>query len=522
MKSVSGTQIFSALSALAAIAFLYMYLTWHNGFADLLSDSAIYLLMASVLDSGQQIPRQVFDIVMSDYHFPPLFPLTLWLFGGGAEYPLASHLINTALVVAGFVSFFAWLRVLETDWYRALVLVCIFAILPSVAFFANYIVSEFLYLSLALLGFAALERSRGSAGLLYASALLFGLAIATRTIGIALLPALALVAFRAQRKHFIFVLAVAVCPYLLWSVYKTSYESSNYVSSFFLSHKGDFTTSLAVYARVNVQVLGLSWIKSFDHFISDYSTIPAAILGLLVFVGWLLRIARLKADAIYVLFYILILVPWPHPDHIHRFLLPLLPMLLYYGLTASATMAGRIGNGAPVLLLQSAYFALLLALTIPTNVNLVQRLTSPVPAHLSDFGRSHFWLFSRDPGAAIQRMEFLHSLHVSIAESSSIPSDACVWSIDPARHMLLSKRVSYGTPSPALDAAAFTQASGKCQYFFTMRVVPRPNQTGVTPLYPIERIENDTEVVQEFAHEKFGVISMLLVRTSDDKLPQHM
>ncbi|MFC1680179.1 hypothetical protein ACFL1S_00070 [Pseudomonadota bacterium] len=500
---------------LTAVCCSYVYLTWHSEFVDLLSDSAIYLLMASSLDSGQQISESVRHVVLSDYHFPPIFPFVLWIFGGGAAYPFASHFINTSLLVTSLVFFFVWLRIQGVELTLALVLSVLVASLPVTIYFANFIVSEYLFMSFAFMALIALERSDSTQRRIYWAALFIGFAISTRFIGVALLPALAFFTFRTRPRHFVAVLAVAVCLPLLWSLYKTSFGSSNYVSSFFLSHKSDFFTSVLVYAWVNLQVLGLSWIKSFDHYISDYSTLPAIVLGLMALAGWVHRIARGRTDSIYVFFYFLILLPWPHPDHIHRFLLPVLPIMLFYTTVSARLVADRLESPSGRALIVYGILAISFAVTLPTNVLLIKRLATSLPEHLEDFGRSQFWLFARDPKDARQRMDFMHSLNRSMTLADFVPINACLWSIDPARQMLTSRRASYATPLPELDDASFDRATERCRYFFVMSAIPAPNHSNITAFYPAERIVRTSRVIKQFEHEKFGVVSALLKREVD-------
>ena len=295
-----------------AIAAFYFYLTWHTQYVDFLSDSAIYLLMASYFSGSETIPTQVFDVVQNDYHLPPMFPIVLWLFGGGAEYPIASHIINTALVIAAFSSFAGWLNSQHVNWGTSIALVCTFAVLPVSLFFANFIVSEFLYITLVFLFLITLEKSSPENRLILIAALCVGIVITVRSIGICLLPVLLLASLRDTKARTCLSLFVAIAIPAVWQVYKLQFDASNYLSSFLESHGDNFFTSILTYTKINLHVLGLSWVKSFDHYLGTYSYSLCAVIAGLAVIGWITRLVYTKPDALYVIGYLLIIVFWPH------------------------------------------------------------------------------------------------------------------------------------------------------------------------------------------------------------------
>ena len=495
---------------IVTIAAFYFYLTWHTEYVDFLSDSAIYLLMASYFDGGTAIPAQVFDVVLNDYHLPPTFPIVLWLFGGGAEHPFTSHIINTACVIAAFASYATWLNSQHCNWSTSIGLTCAFAVLPVSLFFANLIVSEYLYITLIFLSLVALEKSSPSNRLILVSAVCIGITITVRSIGISLLPVLLVTSLTHTKRQFWLSLIIAVSIPALWGMYKLQFAASNYVSSFFESHGDELIASVITYAKVNLHVLGLSWVKSFDHYLGTSSYLICAAVAVLVVIGWASRLMLRKPDAIYTIVYLCIIIPWPHPDHMQRFLLPLMPFLLLYGLQGGKLILDKIDKSDRNKFVLPCYLALVAVLVLPTDSRLVSRLFTPLPTELANFSRSHAWLFSVDTDAALKNIQFSHGIYRSIKNTSVIPSSECIWSIDAGRHMLLSKRVSYDTPRPALSKQAFELTSRKCKYFFAMRAVPHPNHSRYTSLYPIERVKQRVKIVQQYKNDRFGTISLLL------------
>jgi hypothetical protein len=157
----------------------------------------------------------------SDPSFTPAFaPLYPWLVGGlgrvlAGHYVLAGVLVSLAACAAAFVLLhrLAEERLGEAGARRAVLYVALF---PT-ALFLGAVYSESLYLALSLGAFLLAERGR----LLSASAVA-GLAGLTRVAGVALLPALAIFAWRARdRPRALASLAVApalwlVYPLVLW------------------------------------------------------------------------------------------------------------------------------------------------------------------------------------------------------------------------------------------------------------------------------------------------------------------
>ena len=152
----------------------------------------------------------------SDPSFTPAFaPVYPWLVGGlgrmlGGHYVLAGVLVSLAACAAAFVLLYrlAEERLGEAAARRAVLYLALF---PT-ALFLGAVYSESLYLALSVGVFLLAERGRllGAAGLA-------GLAGLTRIAGVALLPALAVFAWRSPNRLRAFA-SLAVAP-LLWLVY---------------------------------------------------------------------------------------------------------------------------------------------------------------------------------------------------------------------------------------------------------------------------------------------------------------
>jgi hypothetical protein len=147
--------------------------------------------------------------------FYPLYPLTLAGLGRvfGGHYVVAGILISLAACLASFLLLY---RLAETrlgaDGARRAVLYL--AVFPM-TLFLQAVYSESLYLALALGAFLLAERRRW-----LGAGVVTGLALLTRIAGVALLPALALLAWRSPDRRRAFAgLAVAPVMFGLYPLY---------------------------------------------------------------------------------------------------------------------------------------------------------------------------------------------------------------------------------------------------------------------------------------------------------------
>jgi Mannosyltransferase (PIG-V) len=149
--------------------------------------------------------------------FYPLYPVLVWALGHvfGGHYVLAGVVISLAAACGAFVLLYGIAEQrLGADGGRRAVLYL--AVFPT-ALFLQAVYSESLFLLLVLAAFVLAERNRFAGAGLAA-----GLAILTRANGIALLPALAILAWRSRDRRrasggLLLALPVAALyPLLLW------------------------------------------------------------------------------------------------------------------------------------------------------------------------------------------------------------------------------------------------------------------------------------------------------------------
>ena len=269
--------------------------------------------------------------------FYPLYPGLVAALGRifFGHYVLAGIVISLA---AGLGAFALLYRIAEERLGRdgAWRTVLYLAVFPT-ALFLQAVYSESLYLLLVLAAFVTAERGRfGAAGLLA------GLAILTRATGIALLPALAVLAWRAQDRRRAFgglalsLPVAAIYPLLLWQQVEDPWAFWNAQDQWHrhLSYAGPF---------------GGIW-EAFTHWTPNHADFQHAIavnaegLVALVVFAFLTVVAWRRFGAPYGLFATLsLLIPLSYPSSrwpllsLPRFGLVIFPLFL----ALAALTAGR-------------------------------------------------------------------------------------------------------------------------------------------------------------------------------------
>ena len=191
-----------AVGALA-IGLLYAYLGLHNPYVGFQADDALYLLMADIYSPHIDSVLPVYGHVKAYSQLPPLFPLLLGMFGAGTDNLPAARLFVAGAMLCANLLFYAWLRVVAVPRGHALALVAIQAVLPITLIHVVDIWSEGLYLCFTFLSLIAMryaEKTHFTPAACLAVGVAVGCAIATRTVGLALLPAMLLLGYRGRLK----------------------------------------------------------------------------------------------------------------------------------------------------------------------------------------------------------------------------------------------------------------------------------------------------------------------------------
>jgi hypothetical protein len=268
---------------------------------------------------------------------PAFFPLYPLLVGGlghllGGHYVLAGVLVSLAAGALAFVLFFQ-LAELKLGSSAALRATFFLAIFPTTLFFGA-VYSESLFLLLSVAAFLLAERGRF--GL---AAVAAGLAALTRPVGLALVPGLALLAWKSpERRRALPEVAIAPALFLLYPLALWIWLGQPL--AFLTAQSGIWRRHLSPYGPLGGFVEGFR-----QHAAKDVAV--AAILVFLAGIAW----RRLgPAYGTYAFASLLLPLMWPSDTHalwsIARFGVVLFPIVLALAtLTGNRIVAGIVSIG---------------------------------------------------------------------------------------------------------------------------------------------------------------------------------
>src|SRR5262245_28597444 len=313
--------------------------TWHQGW-----DSATYLLTARSLAAGR-------GYTLFDQPFivrPPGFAYFLsWLIG--ANEPLHFYQLNILMALLGLAALVPIYAVFRRaiGGLPAAGATLLFATSPLFISQFNRVLSEFLFLLLVYTGIWLLlppaDGVRTSPIKRLAGLLVVTAAIYVRTIGVGLLPGIAVQSFRTKRLAGVAELLLVVALLLPWFQFTaraaaklprpaTQLESFDYKTAMFHVHPGDPTSPLlgpdGWVKRIVFNIKHLMLDLGRDVLHSARGT--SAIIATLIVLGGFLVSWRGVGSLLdwWALVYTVIVIVWFGYDI--RYLLPLSPMCYYY------------------------------------------------------------------------------------------------------------------------------------------------------------------------------------------------
>ncbi|MEJ8566132.1 hypothetical protein [Elongatibacter sediminis] len=416
-------------------------------------DDTWYLLMAEWLS----MRPDTWELAWTMLHlrqYPPLFPFVLSLAGAGLGNTGTAYLLNAViLALAGGLAMF-WFRV-EGFALAAAVFGGILVVFNPVALhWLPALFSEHLYLLLttAVLLLAALRRDWMPLWLVLG--ILLGLAVATRTTGWALVGAIT-VHLVIARKPVCLVLTLIgltagwlTIPYLMVGLP----DAPGYLDQF---------TELPYEPGVAFLVdQALALFRGWSDLWG--STLAGLLVLAFALPGWWLRLRKNRPDAWYVPAYVAILLAWPYPEHMNRFLWPLVPSVVVAVHAVLPRWRRWSLRAAPGSLL----LAIVVLATVPDGLyRSVSRLVSPPPTELSALSRMNEWTRSGDRATGIEVLRARQQLIADAQRIGELTSPAfCVYSELPALITAQAGRMAVASPWENLQEAA--DADQECPYYY--------------------------------------------------------
>ncbi len=496
-------QFWAVLSALLT-AGLYAYLGIQNPHVGFLADDALYLLAADLFSPFQATSLPVYEHVHTHSQLPPLFPLTLAWLGAGSDTLNVARVAVAGFTVLAYGLMFAWLRARELPPWQALALTLCCAWSSATLLHVADVFSEGLYMCwvwCAMLAYLAVERRpRWSNALL--AGVLTGLAIGTRSVGIALLVPLAVVCVRCGRRVNAWVLGglagMLVATFLLAPNAGLLAYGGNAATMY--GEPGGALKLLTV-LRANAAAVWFEVGRDLFLWVQPYRWRALVLVGLLLLavIGLVRDGLRLRVEAMYALTYGAVLVCWPYPEVMGRLLWPLVPFLLYFMYRGLTVWLGRHAVRT------AAFCALLLVLVFSASARIIAALATAPPPELASFRTTRYWLDPNRRTRALKQIATLQLLGTRVEElAAHVPNDACIYTVYASIVLYAAKRIAWMPPSPQRLAAG---PPWDCEYFY----IVADAVGGREPYYPAVLLKDRASVL--LTHELNGQAYALLMQT---------
>jgi hypothetical protein len=340
---------------------------------------------------------------------------------------------------------------------------------------------------------------------------LAGAAALTRTAGVALLAAFVATVWLTPAPRKLSLTAVFVIPFAAWMV-MNALDPVDDDNVEFLMQEYDAISAHVVWRTLvdNAHALWVGWCASFDIMGSAIGRVVGAACAALWVAGLSLRLRDRQADAIYVVFYLGVIMVWPNDDHARRFLFPLVPLAFFHCLAFLSRLPEARNRMTPRL--YGTGFAVVLIVTAaPSSAAITARLLAPIDPLIADFRRTTAWLTSANAEIAAKNLQLVNlAIESYRLVARHVPAGECVFSVHPELFMLHARRSSYPPPIPSVSDAEFKARIRRCRYVHLLWTATHPY---LAPGYPGARLEGGTVVFKTqstFAAGKVGAYSALV------------
>src|SRR5665213_3515165 len=330
-------------------------------FGDLHDDSLYFVSAKSLADGGgyriESLPGEP-----AQTKYPPLYPLLLsvaWRldpqFPNNLRVAAALSWLMLPAVLLQLAALYPWLGIAGR---RIWLLLFLFAANPYVILFSTQLLSEMMFLALALAAMLLAERAaKGSGGFAVAAGAVAGLAYLARSAGLALLVAAVIYLWplRKQRRNAI-LFAAAMLPFIAgWMIWTRLHQTAT--SDPTLIYYLDYLR-YEIYS-VSLRDLPVLLWKNIDGFLWGLGglLIPRIMDSLLLkilaevmaiaMISGVVRLVRRGYARLYALFSVItvvLLVIWHFPPN-ERFALPIFPLALAGLLTEAEHLGGMLRTG---------------------------------------------------------------------------------------------------------------------------------------------------------------------------------
>lgn len=426
-------------------------------------DDTWYILMAESL-SGRFDHLQLTQEMLQLRQYPPLFPFILSLTG---EILIDQHyafIFNALFLALGVGVAMIWFAregfTITTSVLAAIVLM----FNPIALYWLPILFSEPLFILLTSLALALASYRSDKFVYWMGIGFVVGLSVATRSAG--------------------WPLAVGMLVYLIFD--QKLKPSTGFISGLAMGLVSIPILKMGFPQSRSYQESIFQTLQSFDL---DYltqqiwailtgwqllwgSTVGAVLAAVFVIPGIGIRLIRNRPDAWYILIYLAMLVVWPFPEHMSRFLWPLLPAFLVSAHSAVALFRNQKYSSV----VASLFLVSVFVFSVPGGIGIsLERTVNPPPAELHDLSRMMEWMRSVDREVGVDVLKTRRQFLLDMQRINRLADDNfCVYSELSMMVTSHTQRVAFASPWKNLQEVDSHQF--KCPYYY---LVPSslPNTT---------------------------------------------
>lgn len=499
-------------SLFALAAFFCAWLNARDNFIGNIADSAVYLAVAEAFSPWRDGNLALGFDLFRDFAFPPMFPLLLALGGGGADAPRWSYALAALLQAAAVTAVYAWLRVEQMRAGRAVSVALLYLIAPATLLSTFDIQSEALYVALCFSAFAVIRRAqaRDEAVTLALGALLLGIAALTRSVGLTALVA-ALVTLRRAAWCAPWPALFALMPLIAWQLVREALRAeASYLDVLDRGSLGDTLEQAWTQIGINAEALLHAAPRVFDLTPAAGTAWIVGTCAALATVGCLIRVRAARMDALYVLLYLALMLVWPYPNHMRRFLGVLLPLFLFHAMVGVAVLCPRVRWRE---VLTVAMLGSLAVVTLPSTLVMLAPVAASVQTPAARYVRVPQWQMSFAREVSAQNLRRIEDVTAAMRDiATQVPSSACVSSALQPYIPLYAKRRAQRLAGATRPIAEFEASLARCPYVFMAAVEQWP-PSDYPPMYPYSRVRGRIDIVDvrlwEAGATKGTVLTML-------------
>ncbi|HSL72602.1 MAG TPA: hypothetical protein VK864_20295, partial [Longimicrobiales bacterium] len=346
LRARPGTLVFVLIAAHLLFAILAFEPQLHNG-----GDNAAYYALARSLLNGSGY-REIYDPAQPIHtQYPPVFPLMLaGLLAVGLQPWIPFKILIVACSAAAIALSFFWLR-RKLRPELAFTIALLMAVSPGVIGLSHWELSDVPFWALTAAALFAWERlpPQNPKRLLAATALTL-LAYFTRSAGLPLIAAAGIWLVWRRRWKQLAIFVAGAAPFVLWWWWRARTQGGvDYVQQFWFVNP---------YAPEQGRVGAIDLIRRAVENGTAYfnrhlplllvgashvlGMVISYIVGVLALIGWTRRLKHAQIAELFFPLYIGLLLVWPAVWSGERFLVPALPLILFYSADALLRITRRL------------------------------------------------------------------------------------------------------------------------------------------------------------------------------------